>query len=346
MSLVVFAESFSRYKVTDFGDTDLQANFYSRYTNGGLSNNFASINSNGRNGACISVGRGSGSFFKTLPHSSEWVTGFAYRIDGAGAGGVDEFYSIGNNNTLLFSLRQAIDGTLVMYAGPNVIAVTERALLKSRWYYIEVDVSFSGSTITTTAELRINGHVEASGSASTAVNISSLLSGNAKGNVHTFSALGAVGGGNSFDDVYIKNASGYYGDIRVVALFPNGDASPTDWTTHGSGTHYLDVNTHPVDLTKWVESNTVNQVDMWDWEDCPGFSGTIKAINIGLLARKNDEGTRSFKILTGSTLSDEFFVSDVTPEYYEWALETDPATGLAWTQVGFNATQWGPKLIS
>lgn len=342
---IVFADSFSRYKVTDFSDTALQANFFSRYTNGGLSNSFSSINSNGRNGACISLGRGGGNFFKTLKHSTEWVTGFAYRIDGAGSAGVDEFYSISNNATVLFSMRQAIDGTLAMYAGNSPIGVTERALIKGRWYYIECDVVFSGNPVSVTAEVRVNGHIEMTGTGSSSVSTADLLSQNAKGNVHTFTGLGALGGGCSFDDLYIKNATGYYGDIRVVALFPNGDGSASDWTPT-AGSHYQSVNTHPADLTNYVAASVVGDIDKWDWEDCPGFSGTIKAVNISMLARKDDEGTKSFKTITGTTVSDDFFVSDVTPEYYEWSLEDDPAAGPGWTQVGFNATQWGVKLIS
>ncbi len=150
--------------------------------------------------------------------------------------------------------------------------------------------------------------------------------------------------------MYIKNTAGYYGDIRIVALFPNGDGATLQWTPSTGVTHYLMVNTHPVDLTKYLKDLTPGDIDTWDWEDCPGFSGTIPAINISMDARKDDEGTKSFKIVVGNTgteaESDEFFVSNLTPEYYEFGLELDPGTGLPWTQVGFNAKQFGVKLIS
>jgi hypothetical protein len=69
-----------------------------------------------------------------------------------------------------------------------------------------------------------------------------------------------------------------------------------------------------------------------------------------VLAQKDDEGTKSFKIVTGATgtdaQSDEFFVSSANPEYYEFSLKLDPQTGLPWTAAGVNALIAGVKCIS
>lgn len=353
MSFVLFKDSFTDYKIAFFSDATLQQQFQYRYqripTDG-----FTQIVNTGRNGNCIQGGRGSGVWAKTLPHSAEWVTGFAYRIDGSGSGGSDTFYALMNNNANLFQLKQGADGTIQLIAGNvTLIAVSDRALVGGRWYYIEVHVTLSGSTpISCTAELRINGHVEASGTASTGINASGLLSGAANANVHTFTFLSAVGGGNSFCDLYTKNAAGYYGDERVFACYPNSDGPTLTWTPNSGVTHWDRVSTHPVDLTKWLSTATVGNIDLWGFDDCPVFSGAINAVNIRVLAQKTDEGTKSFKIVcanpAGTVLieSQEFFVSNSTPEYYEFSLETDPATGLAWTQSGFNATLWGVHLIS
>ena len=147
----------------------------------------------------------------------------------------------------------------------------------------------------------------------------------------------------------MKDTTGYYGDIAIVGIFPNGDGGESDWTPISGSIHYLMVNSHPVDLSKYLFDLTPGDLDTWNWDDAPGFSGTIKAINIGMDARKDGEGTKSFEIVVGTTgteaHSDEFFVSDLTPEYYEMGLETDPATGVAWTLAGFNAKEFGIKLI-
>jgi hypothetical protein len=202
------------------------------------------------------------------------------------------------------------------------------------------------------AELRINGHVEASGSASTGRNASSLLSGDATSNVHTFDGV-SVGLGQTtwYTDLYIKNESGYEGDVRNVPLYPASDGGISDWTPNSGTDHFARVNTHPVDLTKWLSTATPGDIDLWGLDALPAFSGVIKGINIRVLAQKNDEGTKSFKIVVGPTGTDaeseEFFVSSANPEYYEFSLTLNPLTGLAFTQAEINAPYIiGVKCIS
>ncbi len=348
----IFKESFERYKVAASSDTVLLANFIQRWTSaGGFTIDTSGGLGTGRAECLIS----NGAIAKTLPHSSRWVTGFRYRYVSSALGN-SAIYAIKNNNTFIFDLQQNADGTLAIRTanGGTVLAVTNRSLFSNTRYYIETDISLSGATpISITAELRINGNVEASGTASTGVNASSLLSNAANANYHSFTGItGGIGAGDWITDIYIKNSAGYEGDVRERSVFPNGDGATSMWTPNSGAVHYDRVNTHPVDLTKWLSTATVNDIDLWDFENCPAFTGDLLAINISVLAQKDDEGTKSFKIVCASAtgtieaLSDEFFVSSNLAEYYEWSLALDPATGLAWTQAGFNAKQWGVKLIS
>jgi hypothetical protein len=97
--------------------------------------------------------------------------------------------------------------------------------------------------------------------------------------------------------------------------------------------HFDRVDTHPVDLTKWLETATPGDIDLWGFT-LPSFSGTVPAVNIRVLVQKDDEGTKSFKIVLGPTgtdaESDEFFVSSNDPEYYEFSLKQNPVTGIDW----------------
>lgn len=330
MGFVLFKDSYTRYGTGTFSDPVLLANFLSRYTSGA----FASIGNDGRNGFAVHLASGGGAqFFKTLPHSSRWVIGRAYRA-ATQPSAVDPIYNLLNNNTQLFSLRHAADGTLALFAGSGTfIAVTDRSLFTNRWYYIELDITLSGSTVSVTAELRINGHVEASGTASTGLAATSLLSATANANVHEFGSIQGTGAGNSMTDLYIKNEAGYEGDVIVAAAYPDGDGGILDWTPNSGSSHFDRVNSHPVDATKFLSTATPGDIDLWTFT-VPSFSGTIPGINISVLAQKNDEGTKSFKIVVGTTgtdaESDEFFVSDTVPEYYEFSLALDPATGMPW----------------
>lgn len=347
MPFELLAESFSRYGTGTITGSIFD-NFVSRYT---FASGSGLILQAGRNGTGLRVNSG-GSFGKALKHSATWTSGFAYKLSGIQSN--NAIYAIQNNDANLFVLTADTDGTLSMRSGTNfseTFATSTRSLLEEKWYYIEVTVSFSGSTpVTTTAELRINGQVQASGSRVTSFNANQLLSGDATANFHVFAGLNGAANGFTLDDLYIKNSANYYGDIRIIAIYPDGDGATLDWTPISGTDHYLMVNSHPVDLSKYLYTLTPGDIDTWDWQNVPGFSGTIKAVNISMDARKDDEGTKSFEIVVGNTgteaNSDEFFVSDLTPEYYEFSLEEDPATSLPWTQAGFNAKQFGIKLIS
>lgn len=348
MSFVLFKDSFSRYDVgVASAGSALLDNFLSRYTTvGGVPELIAS----GRNGQALRLGTASAG--KTLAHSARWVVGFAFRLNQPQLVN-QSIYELANNLNQMCRLLQDADGTLQIRAGnSNVIAVTTRPINVGRWYFIELDMTVGGgSPLTMTAELRINGHVEASGNGSTGFNATDQLSyastGGVDANYHTFSGPTGVGNSDDFDDVYIKNEAGYEGDIRNSAVFPSGDGGTLQWTPNSGSTHFDRVNTHPVDLTKWLETATPGDIDLWTFV-LPSFSGSIVAVNISVLARKDDEGTKSFKIVVGPTgtdaLSDEFFVSDVTPEYYEFSLKQDPTTAADWAP-GATITV-GVKLIS
>lgn len=346
MSFVLFKDSFDRYDVGALNSgSALLDNFLSRYTQ---VTGTPSIISGGRNGQAIQMGNAG--FGKALAHGSRWVIGFAYRLNQAPTGD-DAIYSLQNNANQLFRLFQDADGTLSLRTGAGAgasVGVTSRAINENRWYFIEVDMTVGGGTpVTMTAELRINGHVEASGSGSTGFNATDNLSQAADANFHLFNGIPGVSASCDFDDLYIKNEAGYEGDIRNTPVYPSGDGGTLAWTPSTGVSHFAMVDTHPVDLTKWLETATPGNIDLWTFV-LPTFTGSIVAVNFSVLARKDDEGTKSFKIVCGPTgtdaLSDEFFVSDVTPEYYEFSLKLDPTTGAAWVP-GATITA-GVKLIS
>lgn len=342
----LFADSFSRYNIGTFNsDAALFDNFRSRWT--GASGSIG-IDNNGRNGRGLQIPSGAGAS-KTLNHSATFTGGFALRVNGSATGN-DLVLRILNNDTTLFQIFHESDGTLSIRTGTTVIGVSNRAMLSSRFYWIDYTVTFSGTTpIIATAELRINTFVECSGSGTTGVNASSLLSLDATGNVVTIGAIVGVGLTSTFSHFYIKNTAGYYGDVTFLAIFPNGDVV-TGWTNSAGSTSYVLVNNHPVDLTKFISSATPGAKAIFDWDNCPGFSGTLKAINLSFLMQKDDEGTKVVKIVTGDTgtedSSPDMYLSDITPEYYEHSQENDPATGIPYTQAGFNAKRFGVEVVS
>lgn len=340
MSFVLFKDSFDRYDTGNLSGSLLD-NFLSRWTQVGGT---PTIISTGRNGQAIQAGNAN--FSKTLAHSTRWVVGFAFLA--TAPGNTQNIYQLANNDNILARVIYDTDSTLSIRAGNTTqLGATNRALHLNRWYYIEIDISLSGSSpIMASVELRINGNVEVSGSGSTGVNAANTLSNDSSGNFHQFFGIGGVGNADYFDDLYIKNEAGYEGDPKVVPAYPSADGGTLMWTPSAGSDHFAMVDTHPVDLTKWLETTGTNDIDLWEFV-LPNVGGIV-AINFSVLARKDDEGTKSFKIVFGPSgtdaLSDEFFVSDVTPEYYEWSLKQDPTSGGTWVPGG--TITWGVKLIS
>lgn len=345
MSFYLLAESFGRYGTGNVTGSILD-NMLSRYTfvSGGVVGSAF-----GRNGQGFKFSNNS-NIFKTTPHSSRWVVGFAAQIP-VDAPNQAPMYIIQNNDRRLVQVFHNTDHTISLVAGfSNFLTTTDRAMNIGHWYYLELDVTFSGTApIMTTATLRINGHEEITGTGTTETNATGVPSRDATGNVHVLAGL-VNNDQIYYDDWYAKNAAGYYGDIRIIPLFPNGEGATLQWTPSTGTVHNDMVKVHPVTGTTWLSAGTVGLIDTWDWEDCPGFTGTIKAVNLGILADKDDEGSKSFQIVVGTsgtaTHSDDFYVSSDESEYYEYSMETDPATGSGWTQVGFNATQFGIKLTT
>ena len=106
----------------------------------------------------------------------------------------------------------------------------------------------------------------------------------ATGNYHVFSGITGVGNSVDLDDIYIKNEAGYEGDIRVKAAYPSGDGGTLMWTPQSGGSHFAMVDTHPVDLTKWLETATPNDIDLWTNDQpknhyrCPSCARTVQRI--------------------------------------------------------------------
>jgi hypothetical protein len=276
MSFVLFKDSFKRYdQAGNQSIAAFVANMQQRYTF--LRGTFG-IDTTGSLPPELLLQNAS--IGKTLAHSSRWVCGHRYRYTSTGLGN-SAIYQLFNNSFVLFSLQQNADGTLAIFAGNitpgngTTLGVTNRSLFANIRYYAEWDVTLSGSSpIICTAELRINGHVEASGSGSTTVATSQLLSGNPDANLHVFAAAtGGLGTGSWIKDLYIKNEAGYEGDVRIVPIYPAGDGGTLQWTPNSGTVHFDRVNTHPVDVTKFLKTATPGNIDLWTFDTLPAFSG-------------------------------------------------------------------------
>lgn len=346
-----FADSFSRYEVGNtVSDAALLAELTAYWTQTFLQ---LDITSSGRNGQALRVYFGS-YIFKTLPHSGSWVVGFAFKLE-SGNGGGSLVQLQNNNNVVFFALGTNFDNTLTIYAGGvggPIIGTSDKAIHRNQWYYAEVVVSYADSgTVHTTGKLFINGESWiASATADTGLHVSQTLSGDATTNVLMVQAGVVSAGSTLFDDLYTRSGTGArFGDVKIQGIVPNGDTSTNQFLTSSGSAHYSLVNEIPVDYdATYVYDGTVDHFDVWDWQDIPSFSGTLQSVVISICARKDDEGSKAFQIVAGSTGTDDhsedFYVGD-SYIYYHTAWDEIPGGG-SWTRAAFNAERWGVKVIA
>lgn len=351
---IEFVESFDGFRLGNtISNPDLFDAIDSKWTSHFLR---VDVVSNGRTGQGLTIPFGS-FIFKTLAHRSFWSTVFAFRINSGGGGSA--LYGIQNNATSLFHVDYNFDHTLSVWAGSNIIAVTDKPINQAKFNHMGVDVTFSGSSnINVSVSLWLNGEkLLDSVSGNTGVNTTSLLSQSATGNLHVFVAGTASTGDTTFDDIVISNgevdSSGgiknrsFMGDARLQIIVPDGDVV-TDWTSTGAN-HWDQINEIPVDTATYVEDGTIGDKDIWDWQDIGAFSGVIKGLQYNLYAKKTDEGTKTMKHNVGDSGGEyegpEIFLNDDYVTYH-MPLDADPATSNFFTRAGFNAKRFGVQVES
>lgn len=346
-----FLESFDHYQAT--------ADIYRKWTGVGAN---VSITPNGRNGQGCILGE---SLFITIDQQATWTIGFAVNFTAGPAFGnavLYELFQVGGeplapslcsifiNSDGTFSIRGNNHSQILANSTPGF------SLQMNTWYFFELRVVLSSlaNFMTVNASLRVNTATRAttSGPVTTGVNINSLLFPQATGNVHFWAGAGS---GVTLDDIYINDGTGAYnnsfaGDVSIICFRPNGDVT-TQWTPTGGGASFTQVNeTYPNGGATNISDLTPGDVDNFDWQDLNPLIGSIVGLQYLVYAQKNNQGTRTIKMTIGPTgafeqLSSEIFLDD-SFVYYRLPTDVDPATGVPWTVVGFNAKRFGVELFA
>jgi hypothetical protein len=299
---------------------------------------------------------------KTLTYQATWFVGWAVYVNSPLSGAVVyNLSAAGSSSAVMATVRVEDDGTISILAGNNLNLIANSSasgisLNANTWYYFEVGVALSGTTpITATVTFRLNGTQILTGSASTNVNASGTLLGETKANVHQF--FWSSSNSAYATDFYIADGSGsgtvngFIGDMTYQIIFPRADVAGNNWTAVGGSTSTLwdHVNAQfpeTNDDTIYIEDDTADDVANFLWEPIATFTGTIPFIHYGVLNRKDAEGTRTMQQTTHGSANGPLISAGDTYLYNFFAMDADPATGIAWTQAGFNASQFGLVTVS
>lgn len=164
--------------------------------------------------------------------------------------------------------------------------------------------------------------------------------------------------GNATIDTYVDHlwvdlSGNFRGCGFVETRVPTSNGDTNSWTRGGtdSGANWDQVDELPKDETSYVFSTGADQVELYNFQD-KSQAGDLIAVHQIVYAHAHSAGTREWKpickiggvIYEGSTQSTTSTSTTTPPVLIRW--DNDPSTGSAWTDSGYNATQFGAKSVT
>lgn len=315
--------------------------------------------SNQRTGAgAISFSASFAHMSRTLDDQSTWIIGFAWKSTANFSGQpLIVFY---DNETIQCSLIINGDGTLEVVNGTGTAVANGKAVLAlhgSRYAFIEMKVTISDSIVADSCVVRINEQIVIT------VDAGEDLQAGTNSTVNKIWISGGSGTvGVHADDLYMFDGTDgggtdpinndFAGDVKVATHWPNGNGATSDFT--GSDADSTDNYLHldealTDDDSTYVESITPGQIDLHAFDDLATVPDGIRAVQINNVVRKTEAGSRTMRSVTRPASTNFFgtskslsFSEDVDAYVNEFDVyDEDPETNLAWTESGFNATQFG-----
>jgi len=233
-------------------------------------------------------------------------------------------------------------------AAGTVLGTTSAALALGSYTHIEVMVAVHNTT--GIVKIRFNG-----------TEVLSLTAQNTQstGNLWNEIRLGSVGpvsGGSvewNYDDLYVLDGNGsapwnaFLGDCRLDASSPPAAGAKSDWIPLSGTNNALMVDDPDVgdsDVT-YVSSVTPGATDTYVLPDLPVVGAQLKGVQLNLLLRKEDAGSCPLTGVVRHAGVDYPTAAIESPSttygYRMMPLQTNPGTGVAWTEAGFNAAEFG-----
>lgn len=151
-----------------------------------------------------------------------------------------------------------------------------------------------------------------------------------------------------FDDFWWNNYADF-GDVRVEALFPSGAGATTNFTpSAGANWQCVDEVAENGD-TDYVSSATPGDIDTYGFTNLTPTSGTIKAVGIHMMARKDDAGVRTIApVWRDSGVNNVGGNQNIgaSYNYITQYYEKNPQTAAAATITEINADEYGVKEVA
>jgi hypothetical protein len=265
-------------------------------------------------------------------------------------------------------IRLTSAGALKLFANNSQVGSTSSALSTGTWYRIELEVDNSPSAGSKIIRAYIDGTQFAGTTASSDVGgtINGLALG---GNLNVEAQTTGVW---RFDDVAVNDSSGSFqtglpGPGNVIVIRPNaaGDSNQFNNTANGAGSsnnYQLVDETSPNDATDMVQSGTLNNLDLYNFEATGLTAATVSVVHVHLRRRNNtaDATTAVTPIVVKTSGGTQASGVAVSPNTTTWRTGGNAAStvvvpnytgyqdpdGSAWTPSTLDTMQAGPKITT
>lgn len=246
--------------------------------------------------------------------------------------------------TLHIDVRYTSDGLLYVTRNGTLLATSGVKTIQANvWYYIEIKAQIADSP---------NGAVAVYVNGEEFINASSLDTRNGANAQVTRFGVVADNNVHYYDDLYVGYLSAFsddaiFGDVKVETLHPSADGYGTpQWTPSVEGDNYSCVDEVTPNQTDYVESDTPDNIDLYDIDNLEAESGTVYGLQIELYAMKTDAAARAIRRVLRTSDTNYIGASDISLStswaYYRELIQTDPSGG-DWTISKINGLQIGVK---
>lgn len=266
--------------------------------------------------------------FSSYPASFEAISLFGW-VDGA---------------TAQVELRLDASGHLSVTRNGTVLATSTQVLSIGVYQSIEFGVTIHGTT--GAATVKVDGITWLS-----LTGVNTKNSANATADRFNFTLRGSW----RICDLYIADGTGSAnnslpGPMRVDLLLPTSDAGTNQWTPSTGTSHFALVDEAVQNgNTDYLSSLTPGNSELFGFQDVPTATTGILGVKSTIVARRDDAGLRQVAQLCKSNATTRVGTTIPLPTSYaflEENVEQDPNTSAPWTAAGFNAAQFGVRVIS
>lgn len=297
-------------------------------------------------GTCVNCTFNTGNMFHSIPATTDFTLGLAFRFKDGGPNG-SEIFTVRSGSTDQLYVTADNTGEIRLYRGDATLLDTSVGanILENTWYYIELQAKIDNSV--GTYEVRLDGATLFS---DTGVDTQNA----ATADITNLELWGHTALDPQYDDIYILDDSGldnidFLGDCRVETVFPDADGNENDFTPLSGLTNYemVDDGLSPDDDTSYNHSVTATDRDLYGFAALAGDVGAVFGVAAHMLVRKEEAGFREVRVIARSNVT-EVESGDLTLGidyvYRSLLLDTDPDGGGSWDEAAVNAAQFGIDL--